>query len=259
MKPPIRVALLASDDRASRVVADHLHREFDLVHVVIERRRPRWPLLQRRWRRLGSRHVIDQLVFQTLVRPVLRRHARDRIRQLEADPTLRAPPFPPQGSTLVSSINEPLTGDLIRFTGPQVVVVHGTSILSRGTLRQIAAPIINLHTGITPDYRGVHGAYWALAEGRLDRCGVTIHRVDEGIDTGAALAQAIIEPGPDDNFETYPLLQLQLGVQLLRSVIVALDGHSAPSVATPPHVRTKLRSHPRASRYLWARWSRGVR
>ena len=65
--------------------------------------------------------------------------------------------------------------------------------------------------GITPLYRGVHGAYWALAEGRRDLCGVTVHRVDAGIDTGEVLAQVLIDPTPQDNFVTYPWLQVAEG------------------------------------------------
>jgi methionyl-tRNA formyltransferase len=41
-----------------------------------------------------------------------------------------------------------------------------------------------LHPGICPEYRNAHGCFWALARRDLDRVGMTLLRVDRGIDTG---------------------------------------------------------------------------
>jgi methionyl-tRNA formyltransferase len=85
---------------------------------------------------------------------------------------------------------------------PSVVLVMGTRLIEEDTLRAANAPFVNYHAGITPKYRGVHGAYWARATGDAANCGVTIHFVDTGIDTGAILYQERIVPEPRDNFST---------------------------------------------------------
>ena len=41
-----------------------------------------------------------------------------------------------------------------------------------------------LHPGICPEYRNAHGCFWALANRDLDRVGMTLLRVDAGVDTG---------------------------------------------------------------------------
>ena len=41
-----------------------------------------------------------------------------------------------------------------------------------------------LHPGICPEYRNAHGCFWALARRDLERVGMTLLRVDPGIDTG---------------------------------------------------------------------------
>jgi methionyl-tRNA formyltransferase len=115
-----------------------------------------------------------------------------------------------------------------------------------------------MHAGITPRYRGVHGGYWALAEQRMDLCGVTIHLVDSGIDTGSILAQATIRPTGDDDFATYPLLQLAAGLPLLLDSVERLGRGDRRTIA-PPTTESALRYHPRASEYLWSRWKLGVR
>jgi folate-dependent phosphoribosylglycinamide formyltransferase PurN len=58
----------------------------------------------------------------------------------------------------------------------------------------INSKFVNIHVGITPKYRGVHGTYWALVNNDVENSGVTVHFVDEGIDTGNIINQAIVVP-----------------------------------------------------------------
>ena len=115
-----------------------------------------------------------------------------------------------------------------------------------------------MHAGITPRYRGVHGGYWALASGDAAHCGVTVHLVDAGIDTGGILAQALIRPTPVDSFVTYPLLQLAAGLPLLVDAARAgLAGtlRPLPADAASP---SRLWSHPTLAQWL-SGWRRGVK
>jgi len=41
-----------------------------------------------------------------------------------------------------------------------------------------------LHPGVCPEYRNAHGCFWALTRRDLERVGMTLLRVDPGIDTG---------------------------------------------------------------------------
>jgi methionyl-tRNA formyltransferase len=47
-----------------------------------------------------------------------------------------------------------------------------------------------LHPGICPEYRNAHGCFWALANRDLERVGMTLLRVDPGIDTGPVYLHA---------------------------------------------------------------------
>ena len=73
----------------------------------------------------------------------------------------------------VPSVNSGKARRALREFSPQVVVVNGTRIICNETLCAVDAPFINTHAGITPLYRGVHGGYWALREGRPDLVGTT--------------------------------------------------------------------------------------
>jgi methionyl-tRNA formyltransferase len=39
----------------------------------------------------------------------------------------------------------------------------------------INSKFVNIHVGITPKYRGVHGTYWALVNNDVENSGVTVH------------------------------------------------------------------------------------
>jgi methionyl-tRNA formyltransferase len=77
--------------------------------------------------------------------------------------------------------------------------------------------------GITPEYRGVYGAYWALLNNDVENCGVTIHKVDKGIDTGALIKQAVIQIGNRDNFKTYPVHQYGVAIGLMKQTLIVIN------------------------------------
>jgi methionyl-tRNA formyltransferase len=141
---------------------------------------------------------------------------------------------------------------------PDVAVINGTRIIGKRVLECVDAPFINTHAGITPAYRGVHGGYWALAEGKPELAGVTVHHLDTGIDTGAVIAQALIHPGPEDNFQTYPTLQLAAGLPLLEKAV--LDTRRDGLQTTEPMTtKSRLYYHPGLTQYLTHRIRKGIR
>jgi phosphoribosylglycinamide formyltransferase 1 len=85
---------------------------------------------------------------------------------------------------------------------------------------------INVHVGITPRYRGVHGGFWAIYENRPELAGVTVHKIDPGVDTGAIIAQTTVNVDPRaDTFRTLPVKQYLAALPLMRDAVgAALDG-----------------------------------
>lgn len=60
---------------------------------------------------------------------------------------------------------------------------------------------INCHAGALPFYRGRNVLNWALINGE-EKLGVTVHYVDEGIDTGDIITQGFTEIREMDNYES---------------------------------------------------------
>ena len=88
---------------------------------------------------------------------------------------------------IVSNVNEKKVLKLVEKYSPKYIITNGCWILNEHTLNHISCPIINLHMGIAPRYRG-SGNIYAFYENNFKMVGVTIHYVDKGIDTGKPIS-----------------------------------------------------------------------
>jgi methionyl-tRNA formyltransferase len=253
-----RVVLLGVPCESTNIVFNRLQESAIIQDVILEKPVSRWTILRRRAKKLGISRVLGQIAFQLMVVPFLKKKSLPRQRQIETELRLSTTPVPEAFVHRVESVNSLETIALLQRLEPDVIVINGTRIISQKVLSSVPSVFINMHAGITPLFRGVHGAYWALATGRRESCGVTVHLVDAGIDTGGILAQAVVDPTPQDNFVTYPLLQLGAGLPLLQSAVQrALDGALKP--IPPPTGASALWSHPTLAQYLWNRLRRRVK
>lgn len=211
-----------------------------------------------RWRirNVGLPRFVGQALFHYLVAKPLELASEGRRQEILASGDLSdAPPGSPVET--VPSINHDALAKLIGELSPRMVVINGTRIATENTLRKWGVPVLNVHAGITPQYRGVHGAYWALVEKDRAHCGVTVHLVDAGLDTGPVLHQSTIYPGPRDNFSTYPWLQATVGCKLLIRAVEEVAAGTAQPVANREEGRRWY--HPTIGEYLWYRLTKGVK
>ncbi len=254
-----KIVILAGEGESTRILYHFLKHDFTITAVVLEEALPRSLFLKKRIKKLGIATVAGQLLFQLTVQPWLRRTAQARAFTIKRLYEMDSTPIKTEKIIRVVSVNSDQAREQLRSLAPDVVILSGTRIVSRETIRSISARFVNIHAGITPLFRGVHGGYWALTEGRLDACGVTVHEVDTGIDTGSILDQGLIAPGPDDNFTTYPLLQLAVGLGLLKLVLqTILQGERVDPKPTPLGI-SRLWSHPTFFQYLGNRFRVGVK
>jgi hypothetical protein len=208
-----RVLLLCDGGLTSRLVARALAAAGQLDAVLIVGRTSLATRLRRRLNRHGAVRLASQLACAAIARALAAVFGHSRRNELLAG---LDGPWPPGVTTHhAPHVNHPAVADLIVAAKPDVVVLNGTEIVRAETLDATSAPFVNIHCGLTPDYRGVHGAFWAIWNAEPERVGVTVHRVDRGVDTGAILAQARVAPANDDGFLTLPLAQYRAALPLL--------------------------------------------
>lgn len=94
----------------------------------------------------------------------------------------------------VLGLLEPYNVDLIALAGYM-------RILSPHFVKAYKNRIINIHPALLPSFPGMHAARQALESG-VKFTGCTVHFVDEGVDSGPIILQAVVPVRDDDDEES---------------------------------------------------------
>ena len=88
---------------------------------------------------------------------------------------------------------------------------------------------INYHPSLLPKYRGGSAINWAIISGETET-GVTIHYIDEGVDTGPILLQEKVEITPDDTVKSVYFGKLYpLGIKMIAEAVRSIrEGTATP-------------------------------
>ncbi len=81
---------------------------------------------------------------------------------------------------------------------PDVIVLFGVGLVDKDIFSLAKWGAINVHRGFTQTYRGLDSDLWSIFNNDFDQIGVTLHYVDESLDTGDILAQQTIPIVPGD-------------------------------------------------------------
>ena len=90
-------------------------------------------------------------------------------------------------------------GDWVEARGADLVVLAGyMQLLSAAFVQRFRNRVVNIHPALLPAFPGLDAIGQALEAG-VETTGVTVHFVDEGVDTGPAILQRelAVPPGCD--------------------------------------------------------------
>ena len=119
----------------------------------------------------------------------------------------------------------------IRELRPDLIVVAAYGqILPKDLLEVPRYGCVNLHTSLLPKYRGAAPIQWAILNGDPET-GVTIMKMDEGLDTGGILAQQSTPISGQEDAQTLHDRLAGIGARLLITSI-------------PPYVEGRLAATP---------------
>jgi folate-dependent phosphoribosylglycinamide formyltransferase PurN len=249
---PRAVVLTRRDEPTLPYVLSTLSPLVDLRLVIEERGASKWEILKRharRSRRLGWSYPLDRMLLGVYGRFILRRQAaaHPACKELQNAQRTYRHSCPQE---FVETVNAPRVRELLLDLRPDVVLVWGTELIHEHVLE--ASPLfVNVHAGITPLYRGCHGATWAVVAGDFGNLGVTVHRVDRGIDTGGILKQVRISLEPEDNLVTLLAKQTVAGWHAVAEWLGENKGSLAESpTLSPPAGKSRLYYSPGLSDYL---------
>jgi len=111
-----------------------------------------------------------------------------------------------------------------------------------------------MHPGIVPEYRNSHGCFWALSNRELDKVGMTLLRIDEGVDTGPVYGY--FSYAYDEVAESHSMIQKRVvfeNLDAIRDKLLEIDRGEAKPIDTSGRVSGAW-GQPWLTKYLKWKW-----
>lgn len=220
----MRVVMLVSNEEKQRYVAREVGEVAELAGVIIEDRyRPSY-----RFRNLLQASGFNPF---TLSRDLWRKFLLQFYQRKDKEIIKRyfyenGRPIPwGEGVVIkkVQNINSRESLRWVRELKPELIIVFGTRIIKPPLMEIPPQGIINVHTGLSPYYRGGQCTFWALYNNEPEYIGVTIHFLDEGVDSGEIIYSARPRLEPEDNICSIECKLTKLGTRLLLQAIKDIE------------------------------------
>lgn len=139
----------------------------------------------RELKRVGAWRFLDVVAFRLYSRLMLRARDREWEERLLRTLETRYPEIPRATRILTTpSPNSAPAEQLLREVRPELIVARCKSILNARIFKQASVGTFVMHPGICPEYRNAHGCFWAMAMRDRSNVGMTLFKIDEGVDTG---------------------------------------------------------------------------
>jgi len=159
----------------------------DLVSIILLRETPHrmWRRIRREVERSGLVRFIDAIAFRIYYRLVLAQHDQLWEEQVLRDLSKQYPQSTDEVPVLYThSPNTPEAEDFIKARSPHMMLARCKTLLKENIFSLPSQGTFVMHPGICPEYRNAHGCFWALANDDVDNVGMTLLRIDKGVDTG---------------------------------------------------------------------------
>lgn len=188
--------------------------------------------IKRELARVGPLRFLDVLAFRTYYRLV---HASTDQRWESAElARLRATyPVRPNAPEIdVTSPNSQAAEAFLREQQPDLVIARCKTLLKEQIFTIPALGTFVMHPGICPEYRNAHGCFWARATGDYGNVGMTLLRIDKGVDTGPVYGYFRVDA---DRFESHVITQHRAvhdHLDAIRDRLLAIEAGTATPIDT---------------------------
>jgi len=220
VRPP-RTVLMHHDDGAleAGVLTRWLASFSDLAGVVVldEPRGRVWERMRHEHGRVGAARMLDVAAFRLYARLFLAGRDRAWERRAMRDLEARYPALDHEVPVLhAPSPNTPEVERFIADRRPDLMIARSRTLLDESIFSLPAQGTYVMHPGVTPEYRNSHGCFWALANGDHERVGMTLLRVDKGVDTGPVYGY--YSYAYDERTESHSVIQKRMVLENLDAV-----------------------------------------
>ena len=154
------------------------------ILVIRETRRQRWRRVRRQIARVGLARFADVLAFRAYHQLMWAERDRHWEGETLAQLKVAYPRDPSTPALVVSSPNSREAAAFIAGREPDMAIARCKTLLKESVFTIPRLGTYVFHPGICPEYRNSHGCFWALANHDTGNVGMTLLRIDRGVDTG---------------------------------------------------------------------------
>lgn len=104
--------------------------------------------------------------------------------------------------TYVKGINSEKSEKLIEELDPDVLVIYGTGIVKDHILNKAKKIALNMHTGLSPEYRGSACAFWPIYNQDFNNVGATVHKCISSVDAGVIYKKGSVSLDKTDDLHS---------------------------------------------------------
>jgi methionyl-tRNA formyltransferase len=215
-----RIVLLTGGGIEHRYVASRLCAALP-VHAVVVDEHVRSRSLRRAFRG-GVRHGLGRIGLIAFRRAIRDERQRDAaLRRVLGDP-----PIPGDVRTVVvDGINSPQAVAAVGAAEPDLLLVFGTALVGPEMLALARRLALNLHTGISPQYRGTDCAFWPVVNHEPEWLGATVHECTAAVDGGRIFAVVRARPQPGDGIHELFARAVEAGATAYVETVTTLLEH----------------------------------
>jgi hypothetical protein len=228
------------------------------ILVLRETRKQKQRRVRREFARVGLWRFADVVAFRLHYRLVQSAADRDWQQKRLAELCQSYPAIPAATPVLVSaSPNTSQARGFITNASPDLMIARCKVILKEEIFTIPRRGTFVMHPGICPEYRNAHGCFWALANRDLSRVGMTLLRIDRGVDTGPIFGH--YNCSFDERHESHIVIQERMvfdNLDILRPKLEAIFNDQAEPIDVSG--RTSMAwGQPWLTKYL--AWKRAAR
>jgi methionyl-tRNA formyltransferase len=152
-------------------------------------------------------------------------------------------------------VKEPRFADEVRAAEVDVILnIHSLFIINKEVVKAPRIGCFNMHPGPLPRYAGLNAVSWAIYRGETSH-GVTIHKMEPGIDTGPIVYQELFDIDDADTGLTLSARCIRSGIPLVLRLMDAVSTDPAAIPLTPQDLTKREyfgREVPQDGKLIWS-------
>jgi methionyl-tRNA formyltransferase len=151
-------------------------------------------------------------------------------------------------------VKDPRFADEVRAAEVDVILnIHSLFIINKEVVKAPRIGCFNMHPGPLPRYAGLNAVSWAIYRGETSH-GVTIHKMEPGIDTGHIVYQELFDIDDADTGLTLSARCIRLGIALVLRLMETASTDPAAIPLTPQDLSKREyfgREIPHGGKLFW--------